>query len=143
MFLHVVYVLLDLEFDFLRRLWQGALLAPHWNPRAAEIGVITKGEGVIQIAFPNGTNALNRRVGVGSLFFVPQYYPMCQIASRSGPFEFVGFSTSATKNKAQFLAGDRFRPIPVIFCQSVVCIFFFIICPFTFAQILNQFHTVL
>ncbi|MBO8589727.1 hypothetical protein INN88_14095, partial [Staphylococcus aureus] len=38
-------------------------------------------------------------------FWVPRYFPFCQIASRSGPMEFFGFTTSARKNRPQFLAG--------------------------------------
>ncbi|KAJ7536515.1 hypothetical protein O6H91_12G072600 [Diphasiastrum complanatum] len=83
----------------------GAVLAPHWNPRATEIAVVTNGTGTIQISYPNGSSALDQRVDVGTIFVVPRYYPMCQIASRDGPFEFVGFSTSSRPNQPQFLAG--------------------------------------
>jgi len=37
-------------------------------------------------------------VGVGDVFWVPQYYPVCQIAARSGPMEFFGFTSSSRKN---------------------------------------------
>ncbi|KAI5083373.1 hypothetical protein GOP47_0003116 [Adiantum capillus-veneris] len=92
---------------FLVRLKAGAVLAPHWNPRATEIALVTKGEGEIQIVYPNGTAASTEQVREGNVFYVPQHFPMCQIASRSGPFEFVGFSTSARSNRPQFLAGSN------------------------------------
>lgn len=83
----------------------GAMMAPHFNPRATEYGIVTRGEGRIHIAFPNGTNAMDVSVGVGDVFWVPQYYPVCQIAARSGPMEFFGFTSSSRKNRPQFLAG--------------------------------------
>lgn len=83
----------------------GAMMAPHFNPEAREYGIVTRGEGRIQIAFPNGTSAMDVSVGVGDVFWVPRYYPVCQIAARSGPMEFFGFTTSARKNRPQFLAG--------------------------------------
>eukprot|EP00249_Psilotum_nudum_P014295 c24755_g1_i1 orf=186-1511(-) len=85
----------------------GALMAPHWNPMGTEIALVTNGEGDVQIAFPNGTCALNKRIGMGTVFLVPQYYPMCQIASRNGPFEFMGFTTTARPNNPQFLTGSN------------------------------------
>lgn len=92
---------------FLVRLKAGAVLAPHWNPRATEIALVTKGEGEIQIVYPNGTAATTQRVREGNVFYVPQNFPMCQIASRSGPFEFMGFTTSSRPNRPQFLAGSN------------------------------------
>ncbi|KAH7282750.1 hypothetical protein KP509_35G046100 [Ceratopteris richardii] len=90
---------------FLVRLKAGALLAPHWNPRATEIAFVTKGEGEIHIVYPNGTTAATESVQKGDVFYVPQNFPVCQIASRNGPFEFVGFSTSSKPSRPQFLAG--------------------------------------
>ncbi|GLJ06060.1 hypothetical protein SUGI_0031110 [Cryptomeria japonica] len=83
----------------------GAMLAHHYNPRGTEYGIVTRGEGRIQIAFPNGSSAMDMEVGTGSAFWVPQYYPVCQIAARSGPLEFFGFTTSARGNRPQFLTG--------------------------------------
>ncbi|EFJ09997.1 hypothetical protein SELMODRAFT_129041 [Selaginella moellendorffii] len=85
----------------------GAMLAPHWNPRAAEVAFITKGNGRIQVSYPNGTNALDKELDESKVVFVPRYFPMCQIASRNGDFEFVGFSTSSRRNRPQFLAGSN------------------------------------
>lgn len=81
------------------------MMAPHVNPRATEYGIVLRGRGRIQIVFPNGTSAMNTEIKEGDVFFVPRYYPFCQIASRSGPLVFFGFTTSARKNGPLFLAG--------------------------------------
>lgn len=81
------------------------MMAPHVNPRATEYGVVLKGSGTIQIVFPNGTLAMNTEVREGDVFWVPRYFPFCQIASRKMPFEFFGFTTSARNNRPQFLVG--------------------------------------
>ncbi|KAK7261391.1 hypothetical protein RIF29_27700 [Crotalaria pallida] len=83
----------------------GSMMAPHVNPRATEYGIVLKGSGRIQVIFPNGTNAMDTHIKEGDVFFVPRYFPFCQIASRNGPLEFFGFTTSARKNKPQFLVG--------------------------------------
>lgn len=80
-------------------------MAPHINPRATEYGIVLRGSGTVQVVFPNGTSAMKAKVSEGDVFWVPRYYPFCQIASRTGPFEFFGFSTSARKNRPQFLVG--------------------------------------
>ncbi|KAH9323059.1 hypothetical protein KI387_017698, partial [Taxus chinensis] len=79
----------------------GAMMAHHYNPRGADYGIITRGERRIQIAFPNGTSEMDMDVKVGDVFWVPQYYPVCHIAARSGPLEFFGFTTSARGNRPQ------------------------------------------
>lgn len=81
------------------------MMAPHINPSATEYGIVLRGAGTIQIVNPNGTLAMNAKVTVGDVFWVPRYFPFCQIASRTGPFEFFGFTTSARNNKPQFLVG--------------------------------------
>ncbi|GAB2261909.1 hypothetical protein Droror1_Dr00002906 [Drosera rotundifolia] len=83
----------------------GSMMAPHLNPTATEYGIVLHGTGTIQIVYPNGTSALNTKVREGSVFWVPRYFPFCQIASRSGPFEFFGFTTSSHRNRPQFLVG--------------------------------------
>ncbi|KAL9252460.1 Vicilin-like seed storage protein-like protein [Drosera capensis] len=83
----------------------GSMMAPHLNPTAAEYGIVLHGTGTIQIVYPNGTSALNTKVREGTVFWVPRYFPFCQIASRSGPFEFFGFTTSSHRNRPQFLVG--------------------------------------
>ncbi|XP_012827724.1 PREDICTED: vicilin-like antimicrobial peptides 2-2 [Erythranthe guttata] len=84
---------------------QGSMMAPHINPRATEYGIVLRGSGTIQTVHPNGTLAMNAQVTEGDVFWIPRYFPFCQIASRSGPFEFFGFTTSARNNRPQFLAG--------------------------------------
>lgn len=81
------------------------MMAPHLNPRATEYGIVLRGAGTIEIVFPNGTTAMNAEVKEGDVFWVPRYFPFCQIASRTGPFEFFGFTTSARKNYPHFLVG--------------------------------------
>lgn len=80
-------------------------MAPHINPRATEYGIVLRGAGTIQIVYPDGSLAMNAKVNVGDVFWIPRYFPFCQIASRTGPFEFFGFTTSASNNRPQFLVG--------------------------------------
>ncbi|XP_022863167.1 vicilin-like seed storage protein At2g28490, partial [Olea europaea var. sylvestris] len=90
---------------YLVNLSAGSMMAPHINPRATEYGIVLRGAGTIQIAYPNGSLAMNAKVTEGNVFWIPRYFPFCQIASRSGPFEFFGFTTSARQNRPQFLVG--------------------------------------
>uniref|UniRef100_A0A3Q7H3R6 Cupin type-1 domain-containing protein n=1 Tax=Solanum lycopersicum TaxID=4081 RepID=A0A3Q7H3R6_SOLLC len=92
---------------YLVNLSSGSMMAPHVNPRAIEYGVVLKGTGRIQIVYPNGTLAMNARVREGDIFWVPRYFPFCQIASTNGNFEFFGFTTSARRNHQQFLVGKN------------------------------------
>ncbi|KFK32293.1 hypothetical protein AALP_AA6G223800 [Arabis alpina] len=92
---------------YLVNLTAGSMMAPHMNPTATEYGIVLAGSGEIQIVFPNGTSAMNMRVSVGDVFWIPRYFAFCQIASRTAPFEFVGFTTSAYKNRPQFLVGSN------------------------------------
>eukprot|EP00494_Astrolonche_serrata_P006200 UN06217 len=81
------------------------MMAPHVNPRATEYGVVLAGEGVIQVVFPNGSLAMSAVVRAGDVFWIPRHFPFVQVASRGGPFVFFGFTTSARRNKPQFLTG--------------------------------------
>jgi hypothetical protein len=81
------------------------MLAPHVNPTATEYGIVLRGSGRIQIVFPNGTQVMNARVKAGDAFWVPRYFPFCQIAAKSGSLEFFGFTTSARQNRPQLLIG--------------------------------------
>uniref|UniRef100_A0A803M7Y5 Cupin type-1 domain-containing protein n=2 Tax=Chenopodium quinoa TaxID=63459 RepID=A0A803M7Y5_CHEQI len=90
---------------YLVNLAAGSMMAPHVNPMATEYGVVLSGVGTIQVVFPNGTSAMNAEVKEGDVFWIPRYFPFCQIASRSGSFEFFGFTTSAHENRPQFLVG--------------------------------------
>ena len=80
-------------------------MAPHINPKATEYGIVLRGYGRLHVVFPNGSSAMNAEIREGQVFFVPRYFPFCHIASRTGPLEFVGFTTSAQKTWPQFLAG--------------------------------------
>lgn len=92
---------------YLVNLTAGSMMAPHLNPTATEYGIVLRGSGTIQIVFPNGTLAMNAQVNEGDVFWIPRYFPFCQIASHSGRFEFFGFTTSARRNRPQFLAGSN------------------------------------
>ncbi|GMY10648.1 vicilin-like seed storage protein [Fagus crenata] len=90
---------------YLVNLTAGSMMAPHVNPTATEYGIVLKGSGTIQIVFPNGTSAMIANITEGDVFWVPRYFPFCQIASKTGPLEFFGFTTSAHENRPQFLVG--------------------------------------
>ncbi|KAE8691024.1 LOB domain-containing protein 11-like [Hibiscus syriacus] len=90
---------------YLVNLTAGSMMAPHVNPRATEYGIVLRGSGRILIVFPNGTLAMDTKVREGDVFWVPRYFAFCQLASRSSPFEFFGFTTSSHKNMPQFLVG--------------------------------------
>ncbi|XP_042475423.1 vicilin-like seed storage protein At2g28490 [Macadamia integrifolia] len=90
---------------YLVNLTAGSMMAPHVNPTATEYGIVLSGEGSIQVVFPNGSSAMNAKVREGDIFVAPRYFPFCQIASREGPMEFFGFTTSAKRNHPQFLVG--------------------------------------
>ncbi|RZS23472.1 hypothetical protein BHM03_00056422 [Ensete ventricosum] len=90
---------------YLVNLTAGSMMAPHFNPVATEYGVILSGSGSIEVVFPNGSTAMNAEVSEGDVFWIPRYHPFCQVASRGGPMEFFGFTTSSKRNHPQFLAG--------------------------------------
>ena len=78
------------------------MLAPPVNLRATENGVILGGASTIQVVYPIGTSAMKAEVTEGDVFWI---FPFRQIASRGGPLEFLGFTTSARTNHPQFLVG--------------------------------------
>ncbi|TYJ43799.1 hypothetical protein E1A91_A03G178300v1 [Gossypium mustelinum] len=90
---------------FLVNLTAGSMLAPHLNPRATEYSIVLRGSGRVQVVYPNGTLAMDTYAKEGDMFWVPRYFPFCQIASKSEPFKFLGFTTSSHKNRPQFLVG--------------------------------------
>ncbi|ERN04969.1 hypothetical protein AMTRI_Chr08g206130 [Amborella trichopoda] len=92
---------------YLVNLTAGAMMAPHMNPIATEYGIVLQGMGNVQVVFPNGSLAMDTNVKEGDAFWIPRYFPFCQIASRSGPMEFFGFTTSAQSNRPQFLVGPN------------------------------------
>ncbi|GAB4842953.1 hypothetical protein Ancab_012931 [Ancistrocladus abbreviatus] len=85
----------------------GTMMAPHLNPTATEYGIVLTGSGTIQIVYPNGTSALKAKVKEGDVFWVPRYFPFCQIASRSGPFEFFGFTHFLPPEQATVLGRSK------------------------------------
>ncbi|KAG2552102.1 hypothetical protein PVAP13_9KG435085 [Panicum virgatum] len=83
---------------YLVNLTAGSMLAPHVNPRATEYGVVLGGEGTVQVVFPNGSLAMSAAVREGDVFWIPRYFPLL-------PGGFFGFTTSARRNRPQFLVG--------------------------------------
>ncbi|XP_024437440.2 vicilin-like seed storage protein At2g28490 [Populus trichocarpa] len=75
------------------------------SAHSTEYGIVLSGSSRIQIVFPNGTQVMNARVKAGDAFWVPRYFPFCQIAAKSGSLEFFGFTTSARQNRPQLLIG--------------------------------------
>ncbi|CAM8962208.1 unnamed protein product [Rhodiola kirilowii] len=90
---------------YLVNLTAGSMMAPHINPTATEYGIVLRGSGSLQIVYPNGSAAMNTQIKEGDVFLVPRYFPFCHIASRTGPLEFFGFTTSSRRNRPQFLVG--------------------------------------
>ncbi|XP_002984436.2 vicilin-like seed storage protein At2g28490 [Selaginella moellendorffii] len=92
------------------KLQAGSFLAPHWNKQGAEFGVVTNGTGSLQVALPNGTNGVDAKLNVGTIFHVPQFFPASQIAATHECLEFVSFTVAADSRSEltegiQFLAG--------------------------------------
>ncbi|WP_423797085.1 cupin domain-containing protein, partial [Mycobacterium tuberculosis] len=69
---------------YLVNLTAASMLAPHVNPQATEYGIVLAGYGTIQVVYPNGTSATKAEVKEGDVFWIPRFFPFCQIASRSG-----------------------------------------------------------
>ncbi|KAL4353291.1 hypothetical protein GQ457_06G040230 [Hibiscus cannabinus] len=97
---------------FMVNLTKGSMMAPHWNPRAAEIAIVLQGQGMVQVlcsshAKKSECRNMRYRVEEGDVFAVPRFHPMAQISFNNDSFVFMGFSTSTEKNNPQFLAGKR------------------------------------
>ncbi|KAH0468673.1 hypothetical protein IEQ34_001905 [Dendrobium chrysotoxum] len=92
---------------FLVNLSAGSMMAPHVNPRATEYGVVVSGAGTVEVVYPNGTGAMKANVKEGDVFWVPRFFPFCQVAASHGPMEILGFTTSARRNRPQFLVGKN------------------------------------
>ncbi|XP_010548347.1 PREDICTED: vicilin-like seed storage protein At2g18540 [Tarenaya hassleriana] len=98
---------------FMVNLTKGSMVGPHWNPRACEISIVLRGEGMIRVV--SSSNEMMKQskcksggrfmVGEGDVFAVPRFHPMAQMSFNNGSFVFVGFSTSARRNYPRFLAG--------------------------------------
>ncbi|GAU15616.1 hypothetical protein TSUD_108750 [Trifolium subterraneum] len=86
---------------------KGTMMTPHVNPSATEYAIVVRGVGRLQVAFPNGTLAMDTHIKEGDVFFIPRYFAFSQIAANVSdePLDFFGFTTSAKKNKPQFLVG--------------------------------------
>ncbi|MCO5592753.1 hypothetical protein L7F22_046756 [Adiantum nelumboides] len=85
----------------------GCMVAPYWNPRMTEIGIVTHGRGFIQVASSNGSTLVDVDLEPGSVFVVPRYYPSSKLARNDSDFEFVGFTTSSLPMQPHFLAGTN------------------------------------
>uniref|UniRef100_J3LL06 Cupin type-1 domain-containing protein n=2 Tax=Oryza brachyantha TaxID=4533 RepID=J3LL06_ORYBR len=116
---------------FMVNLTTGAMMGPHWNPRATEIAIVIQGAGIVQIVCPSIPSGESKRrhgdeddggehghgggrcknsvfrVKEGDVFVVPQFHPMAQISFNNDSFVFVGFSTDMGHNHPQFLAGKH------------------------------------
>ncbi|KAI5059027.1 hypothetical protein GOP47_0025346 [Adiantum capillus-veneris] len=85
----------------------GCMVAPSWNPRMTEIGIVTHGRGFIQVVRANGSTLVDADLEPGSVFVVPRYYPSSKVATNDSDFEFVGFTTSSHPMRPHFLAGSN------------------------------------
>ncbi|KAG8073862.1 hypothetical protein GUJ93_ZPchr0006g45947 [Zizania palustris] len=119
---------------FMVNLTTGAMMGPHWNPKATEFAIVTKGVGMVQTVCPSipsgeskkrhheeggrgdhdghhhgGVGCKNSvlKVKEGDVFVVPRFHPMAQISFNNDSFVFVGFSTDMGHNHPQFLAGKQ------------------------------------
>ncbi|KAJ8451809.1 hypothetical protein Cgig2_007292 [Carnegiea gigantea] len=95
---------------FMVNLTKGAMMGPHWNPKATEVSVVLEGEGMVRMVCPSTLapkecNNSRFRVEEGDVFAVPRFHPMAQISFNNGTLVFIGFSTTTKKNHPQFLAG--------------------------------------
>ncbi|PKA61783.1 Vicilin-like antimicrobial peptides 2-2 [Apostasia shenzhenica] len=78
-----------------------------WLDGRKTYGVVLAGSGTVEVVYPNGTAAMRAEVVEGDAFWVPRFFPFCQVAAREGPMEIFGFTTSARRNRPQFLVGAR------------------------------------
>ncbi|XP_020104992.1 vicilin-like seed storage protein At2g18540 [Ananas comosus] len=102
---------------FMVNLTTGAMMGPHWNPKATEIAIVIHGHGMVQVVCPSNPSGQSNksceckntafRVKEGDVFIVPRFHPMTQISFNNDSFVFVGFSTNVGQNHPQFLAGKR------------------------------------
>lgn len=87
---------------------QGSMMGPHWNPKAAEVAIVTKGMGIVKLVCPSEASECKETsslVGEGDVFVVPRYHAMVQMSFNNDSFAFMGFTTRASNNRPQFLAG--------------------------------------
>ncbi|XP_062076124.1 vicilin-like seed storage protein At2g18540 [Humulus lupulus] len=99
---------------FMVNLTKGSMMGPHWNPRATEIAVVLKGEGMVRVVCSSNKSIwksecknMRFRVREGDVFAVPTFHPMAQMSFNNDSFIFMGFSTTRQNNHPQFLAGKQ------------------------------------
>eukprot|EP00249_Psilotum_nudum_P017180 c26197_g1_i1 orf=151-1422(-) len=110
---HKLPILRGLQMSALRgNLKNEALCAPYWVLNAYQIIRVTKGRGRIQVADENGKQVLDTEAKEGSVYVIPQFYPVLK-TDAGGGFEWVSFLTS-DRPIPSFLAGDNsvYRGIP-------------------------------
>lgn len=92
----------------LKILMQGSMMGPHWNPKATEVAIVTKGKGIVKLVCPSEASECKETsslVKEGGVFVVPRYHAMVQMSFNNDSFAFMGFTTRASNNRPQFLAG--------------------------------------
>ncbi|KAL2535852.1 12S seed storage protein CRA1 [Forsythia ovata] len=75
------------------RLYQNALLSPHWSMHGHTIVYVTGGDANVQVVNNNGQTMMNDNVNKGNMFVVPQYYTVTFKAGNNG-FQWVAFKTT-------------------------------------------------
>lgn len=84
------------------------MMGPHWNPKATEVAIVTKGKGIVKLVCPSEASECKETsflVGEEDVFVVPRYHAMVQMSFNNDSFAFMGFTTRASNNRPQFLAG--------------------------------------
>ncbi|XP_047312901.1 vicilin-like seed storage protein At2g18540 [Impatiens glandulifera] len=92
---------------FMVNLTRGAMMGPHWNPMAMELGIVTHGQGMVLTVSSSHGEIKSERVKVeeGDIFVVPRFQMMAQLAFNNDSFVFMGFSTTSRINHPQYVAG--------------------------------------
>eukprot|EP01018_Ginkgo_biloba_P016203 Gb_02118 [translate_table: standard] len=98
----------------------GSMMAPNYNTRSIKIGIVTSGEGTVEIACPHmgrrrsenqsgeqqtSYQKVQARLRPGTVFIVPVGHPSTQIASTNGQLQIMCFEINSQGNRRQFLAG--------------------------------------
>ncbi|PWA95821.1 rmlC-like jelly roll fold protein [Artemisia annua] len=106
-------VLKDSNFGvFMVNLTEGSMNGPHLNPASAQLAIVQRGPGMVQVvcpSIPSETICKNSRFKVeeGDVFVVPRYHLMAQMSFNNESFVFVGFTMTSKKNPPQYLAGKK------------------------------------
>ncbi|KAI4327571.1 hypothetical protein L6164_020013 [Bauhinia variegata] len=91
----------------------GSMVGPHWNAMTTQVLVVLEGEGMVRGVC--GSSNINKqecrnmrfKVTQGDAFMVPRFHPVAQMSYNNDSLVFIGFTTSAKRNYAQYLAGKR------------------------------------